>query len=287
MLIRLLAACLMLALLPDCAGGGVKGSEEARVGGQVLTVYTYRPADCDPAGVLLVFHGMSRNADGYRDHAQGFAERHCLAVFAPRFDAARFSIWHYHGGGITSPEGLQPREEWTVRLADDLLAWVRRHDGLAEIPVYLFGHSAGAQFLSRAAAFAALPGVTRIVIANPSTHVLPALEEPVPFGFAGLPQAAAERHLAAYLKQPVTIYLGREDTGRENLYDAPEAQRQGEHRLARGRAAYRRAQAAAERHGLVCNWRIVEAAGVGHAAEAMLEAPEAAAAFGLPPIPLR
>ncbi|MGD1880243.1 MAG: alpha/beta hydrolase [Kiloniellaceae bacterium] len=285
MLIRFLSVFLVLAGLCTACAAGVNGREDVRIGERILAVYTYRPADCAPAGVLLVFHGMSRNADSYRDHAAGFADRHCLTVFAPRFDAERFSIWDYHGGGITSPEGLRPPAEWTVHMADDLVAWVRRHDGLAAAPVYLFGHSAGAQFLSRAAAFAALPGVMRIVIANPSTHVLAALDEPVPFGFAGLSDDAAKRHLAAYLKQPVTIYLGSDDTGQENLYDAPEARRQGEHRLARGRTAYRTALAAAGRTGLPCNWTIVEAAGVGHSARAMLDAPEATTAFGLAAAP--
>ena len=282
MLGRRFSAILVLALLAAGCSAGEKGREEVRLGDTALSVFTYRPADCPPAGVLLVFHGMSRNADGYSDHAQGLAERHCLAVFAPQFDAERFSVWDYHGGGIVSPDGLQGSERWTVRLVAPLIDWARGHDGLAQAPVYLFGHSAGAQFLSRAAAFAELPAVARIVIANPSTHVLPALDEPAPFGFAGLGEAAAERHLAAYLARPVTLYLGGEDTGQENLYAAPEAERQGAHRLDRGRAAYRLAQAAAARYGLVCNWRIVEARGVGHSAEAMLEAPEAPQAFGLP-----
>jgi pimeloyl-ACP methyl ester carboxylesterase len=149
------------------------------------------------------------------------------------------------------------------------------------MPVYLFGHSAGGQFLSRVAAFGDLPGVARIVIANPSTHVMPNLEEAAPYGFGGLPEGEGERYLTRYLRRPVTIYLGGEDTGDENLYTAPAARRQGKNRLERGRTAYTAARTAAARSGVPCDWALVEAPGIGHDATGMLNALQAPTAFGL------
>lgn len=281
---RFLLSVALLGLFLSACSGGERSHQSVRLGGEDVEVFTYRPGDCEAAGLLIVFHGMSRNADDYRDHARGIADRHCWVVFAPRFDAERFSIWRYHGGGVVSESGPQPPELWTVHLVAPLVAWARRSAAAPSLPVYLFGHSAGAQFLSRTAAFAALPGVRRIVIANPSTWVMPDLGEPLPFGFAGVPEGLdAEGLLAAYLRQPVTVYLGAEDTGEENLYREPEGLRQGRNRLERGRNVYDAALAAAERYGLACNWQLVEAAGVAHSAQAMLDAPAAARAFAPPP----
>jgi len=280
-MLRLLTALALCLGAAACSARGI-GHETARIGGADIEVFTYRPGDCAPQGLLFVFHGMSRNAEDYADHARGFADRACLLVFAPLFDAERFPVWRYHGGGIATLEGeIQPPENWTVPMAGDLIDWGRALEKAPDAPVYLFGHSAGAQFLSRVAAFGDLPDVARIVIANPSTHVMPDLSEPAPFGLGGLPEGQGERLLARYLSRPVTVYLGGEDTGGENLYAAPAAERQGRNRLERGRAAYTAAQTAAARHGLPCNWKLVEAPGVGHDATRMLDAIQAPAAFGL------
>ncbi len=280
--LRLLTALVLCLVTTACLGSDV-GRETVQIDGTDIDVFTYRPEGCTPRGLLFVFHGNSRNADDYADHAIGFANRACLLVLAPHFDRERFPIWRYHGGGVATRDGsLQPRENWTVPMVGELVDWGRARENAPEMPVYLFGHSAGGQFLSRVAAFGELPDVARIVIANPSTHVMPVLDEGTPFGLGGLPAGKGEDYLAAYLRQPVTIYLGGEDTGDQDLYTGPAGQRQGDNRLERGRNAYRTALKTAARRNLACNWKLVEAPGVGHSAGRMLEAPEAATAFGLP-----
>ena len=51
-------------------------------------------------------------------------------------------------------DGVAPRDEWTVDMVPELVSWARRREGRLDAPYYLFGHSAGGQFLSRVAAFA-------------------------------------------------------------------------------------------------------------------------------------
>src|SRR4051794_18184846 len=65
-----------------------------------LTVYTYRPANCQPSAVLLVLHGLNRNASRYRDYARPLADSACMIVVAPLFDKKRFPTWRYQRGGI-------------------------------------------------------------------------------------------------------------------------------------------------------------------------------------------
>jgi poly(3-hydroxybutyrate) depolymerase len=56
------------------------------IDGAQIVVFTYRPVRCGNGPLLLVCHGMRRNAEGYRDHAQGLADRCGMLVAAPLFD---------------------------------------------------------------------------------------------------------------------------------------------------------------------------------------------------------
>jgi dienelactone hydrolase len=244
-----------------------------------LDVFTYRPSNCAPSAFLIVFHGIDRDADNYRDVARPLADRLCVIVAAPLFDKARFPTWRYQHGGLVDKGTIQNSGDWTGRIVLKLVDWLRQQEGRADMPYSFIGHSAGAQFLSRFAAY--IPSeAQRIVIANPSTHVLASLEEAPPYGFRGLPDA--EESLRRYLAQPVTIFLGEEDRRSKNLADDAEAEAQGGTRIERGRRAFRQAEQVAHDRGWVFNWRLVEVPGVGHSAKSMFASPMAVEALARP-----
>lgn len=152
---------------------------------------------------------------------------------------------------------------------------VRTTEGQPGLPYYLMGHSAGAQALSRLAAFT--PGAARhILIANPSTHLWPTRSERFPFGFGGLPEPLAnDAAIRRYLAQPITIVLGTADINRDaNLNLQAGAERQGPNRHQRGLNTFRKAQQVARDRGWEFNWRLVEVPGVAHSARRMYSAPE-------------
>jgi pimeloyl-ACP methyl ester carboxylesterase len=147
------------------------------------------------------------------------------------------------------------------------------------MPYWVIGHSAGAQFLSRFAAF--IPNqARRIVIANPSTWVLPSLSDAPPYGLRGVP--AEDILLQRYLAAPVTVFLGQEDKGSKNLVMNDEAEAQGGTRFARGENTFHQAEAVAREHGWPFNWRLVEVPGIAHNAKSMFASPEAGDALGMP-----
>jgi poly(3-hydroxybutyrate) depolymerase len=85
-----LLSCLLAA--PSVAAEPIplrSGRQTADVNGTRLTVFTYRPACSDPS-LLLVFHGIARNAADYRDYTRTLADRDCLLVVAPLFTSAPF-----------------------------------------------------------------------------------------------------------------------------------------------------------------------------------------------------
>jgi pimeloyl-ACP methyl ester carboxylesterase len=171
-------------------------------------------------------------------------------------------------------ERFRIKREWSGRYVLDLIDWVWRQEE-RQLPYAMIGHSAGGQFLSRVAAFTPT-SAERIVIANPSTYVLPSLDAKAPYGMGGVyPAGAEEAELRRYLQAPITIFLGQEDEGAENRDDSADAMRQGKTRYERGLNTFHAAQALGNAKGWAFNWRLVEAPGVGHNAARMFSSPEA------------
>jgi pimeloyl-ACP methyl ester carboxylesterase len=249
------------------------------VRGTTFDVFTCRPASFRDGPLLVVMHGLGRNAEGYRDYATSLADQLHALVVAPHFPKDRFPTETYQRGGILLGGKPQPREQWTFQCVSDLAALVRQREGRPEMPLYLLGHSAGAQILHRMAAF--LPGdARRIVAANPGSLLFPTLEQKYPFGFGGLPpELSGDEQIKAYLAAPLTLYLGTSDVLDKDLHQSPEAMRQGRTRFERGHACFAMAQALAKERGWPFNWRLVEAPDMGHSARAMFTHPNAVKSF--------
>ena len=253
------------------------GRQTVDLNGTRLTVFTYRPA-CPNPSLLLVFHGIVRNAAKYRDYARTLADRDCLLVVAPLFDKRAFPLWRYQRGGVVRDGVVQKPGDWTGRLALALVDWVRRQEGKT-LAYSLLAHSAGAQFLDRLAAFVPTEA-KRIVVANPGSYVFPSLEIAAPYGLGRVYAGAdGDAELKRYLAQPLTIYLGEGDTREDDRDDSPDALAQGASRHQRGVNAFNAGTALAQGRGWLFNWRLVELPGVGHNAKKMFAAPQASAAL--------
>ena len=259
------------------------GAVDIPTTGGVIKVFTYKPSLYKDGPLVVVFHGVSRNAEDYRNFAIAVAERFKVLVAAPLFDKQRFPADAYIRGGLLNKDGtLRPREQWTYALVPQLVAALRAGEGKPDLPYYLIGHSAGGQFLTRFAAFYPTEA-RRIVAGNPGSHLFPRRDWDFGYGFGKLPaEISDDPALQRYLAAPLTIYLGTGDilTNTDNLDQSPEAERQGAFRLARGRACFEFAQKLAAERGWTFNWRKVETPGIGHDGGAMFAAPEMAEAFG-------
>lgn len=250
-------------------------------GAEPITVFTYKAPSYRDGPLLVVFHGVQRKAEDYRNYAITLAERFGVLVVAPLFDKERFPLARYQRGGVVDANGRAvPPDQWTFALVPRLVAHIRAREGRPEMPYSLIGHSAGGQFLARLAAF--LPGeAVRIVAANPGSHLWPSRAADYGYGFGGLPTAlAGDEAIRRYLAAPLTLYLGTGDVTPEHSLDvSPAAMQQGTNRLERGRACFAAAQRLAQERGWVFNWRQVETPGVPHEADRMFAAPEVGAAL--------
>jgi hypothetical protein len=266
--------CGLLGWAPVAAAPIMTGRQVIDINGTPMVVFTYRPAGCSDPTLLLVFHGIARNARTYRDDARVLADRLCLLVIAPVFDKRAFPTWRYQRGGIVKGGVVQDARDWTGARVLDLVAWARAQEG-RPLAYSLLAHSAGAQFLDRLAAFVPTEA-RRIVIANAGSYVLPSLEVDAPFGLGKVYSGTdGEAALRRYLEQPLTIYLGQGDTRDDERNDYPEALAQGASRHQRGVNVFNAAKTLAQTRGWTFNWRLVELPGVGHNARKMFSAPQA------------
>lgn len=257
------------------------------LGGTNIVVHTYRPEGVEPKLLVLVFHGTLRNAGEYRDWAKPIAEKAHAIVAAPEFDSKRFTNADYNRGGLLDAKGaLRPKEKWTFTRVRELADALRKDLGQPNLPYACIGHSAGGQFVDRLAAFADT-GASRLVASNPSSWLLPTQDMDYGYGFGKLPGALAnDDTLKRYLAAPVVIYLGTADTATTREQDdyldvSTEAKRQGASRFERGRNAFKTARQVAKDRGWPCNWKLVEADGVGHVAADMFKHPRCLEALGV------
>ena len=245
-----------------------------------ITLNMYRPANATAnSPIVLVQHGVMRNGDDYRDFWISAADEHGLVIIAPTFSNEQWpDVVSYNNGNLlattdraaladTAAATTPDRWSYTVvtRLVDDL----KSSGLLASQPLYLFGHSAGGQFVHRLMSVLT-PGVfTQVAAGNPGWYTLPLLELPFPEGLGGTPANADS--LARLFASPLTILAGDQDTETNDphLPSEPAALRQGPHRHARALHYYATAKAEAARRGLPFDWQWHSIAGIGHDGQAM------------------
>ncbi len=274
LLLFCLAVSTLTAADPIAPG---RGKIEFSHGGAPLSLFTYKPAGYTNGPLLVVFHGVVRNAEDYRNFAIPMADRFGALLVSPLLDPERFPEEWYQRGGILDAAGkAKPQEQWMFNVVGAIVADVRARQQRPDLPYYLIGHSAGAQFLVRLAAY--LPGdARRIVAGNAGSLLFPSRDHEFGYGLGGLPpELSDDTMLQRFLAAPLTLYLGTGDTTPRRRFDASEAgMKQGPHRFGRNRAFFELGQKLARERGWTFNWRKVETPGIEHDAAAMFAAKEA------------
>ena len=128
---------------------------------------------------------------------------------------------------------------------------------------YLFGHSAGAQFVHRLLLMVPDGRYAALVAANAGWYTVPDKSIDYPYGLGLTP---AGNQPFTFFEQRLVVMVGTldNDPNAPNLRHTPEAERQGQHRYARAYHFYDQSATKAEELGIGFRWELVDVVGVGH-----------------------
>lgn len=227
------------------------GPDEARE----VAVFYYRPSALTAQSpVLIVLPGAGRNAWDYRDHWIEAADKYGVLVLSLHYPESRYPrFWNYNLARMISDVEIDKaaqaladyrirsdRRQWLFDDIDRVFERVVRGTGLSTDRYDLFGHSAGGQFLHRFALFAKDDTrAHRILASNSGWYTVPDQGERFPYGLAGAPLTPPQ--LASAFARRLVVFLGGADDENETRGDLvrnAQADRQGRHRLQRGRYFY-------------------------------------------------
>src|SRR6187549_4018256 len=96
--------------------------------GKQIEVFTFRPATYANGPLIVVMHGLERDAEPYLEKAIVLAERFKAIVVAPRFDIEQFPSEAYQRGGILRGGVAQFKEDWTFQFITDVVTEVRKRE---------------------------------------------------------------------------------------------------------------------------------------------------------------
>ena len=271
-MLRFITVILAAALLP----WGTAFADGLRTGrfvlsdwsGPPITIHFVEP-DTDmmaDAPVVIVMHGVNRNADDYADNWRDLVEEHGFRVYAPEFSDADFP-----GAAMYNLGGIGTDGPYAYSAIEPLFSAIMERGGSAE-GYYLFSHSAGAQFVHRAVLFEDLPRLIMAFSANAGWYTLPDAETDWPYGLNGA--SVDDAAVGRWLGRPLVVLLGDQDTDRRdrNLRRTTEAMAQGEHRYARGAFFMRTARDRAVELGVPFAWTAYNVPGVAHDNAGMAQA---------------
>ena len=216
--------------------------------------------------VVIVQHGMNRNGSEYRDAWVPTADRRGLLIVAITFPSGEWPGPGPYNNGLVLADGgsVRPRESWSFAIPGRVFALLRAAGITTRDKTYLWGHSAGSQFVHRLLATQPHGLFEAVGTANAGWYSLPTLDRAYPDGLGGI--GLTHDDIARYFAYPLTIFAGDRDidSTADNLPKHEAAMAQGPHRFARAHHFLERGRAEAAAHGVACHWRLVVVPGVGH-----------------------
>ena len=250
------------------------------------TFYTYIPTALPPQPeIVVIVHGTPAEEETAEDTAHyyltswlDFAEGHGYILIVPAFNQENFSS-HKGDHAISGYRGLFGREinadEWVLRL-------VRAYQqafGASEQRFYLYGHSAGGQFVARF--LVTHPeDIKQAVISSAATYPQPNPEVAWPYGLGELHSdvgwdEATLKHVdivpdkqkwLAATQIPLTVIVGLNDTSEVPAYPG----QQGKSRFAIGRNWIKAMAVFAKENGFESRFQVEMIPGKGHSMSGLM-----------------
>ena len=280
----LLLPAVVQAALPQ--GAGHYAFEHPATHAMVPVDY-YKPAAyTEETPVVVVLHGIKRDAQAYRDAWQRYADLHNLLILVPTFTRQTYpgangynlgNVFHATTKaeltGKILPAQENPEALWSFALPDAVFNDFKTREETGQTGYTLFGHGAGGQFANRFALFMQNSLACRIIAANPGWYTYPDRSAAWPYGIAGVTRID-DAQINRYLTAPLILMLGTDDVRKSGgvMRNTEGAKEQGANRNIRGATFVEYARQLAAARGVTLAWQFDHVAGAGHSDEAMAPA---------------
>jgi len=268
--------------LMDKGKGSFVFQNEKLISGTPLTVWTYLPSNYSAdSAVLFVIHGNGRTAEKYRNAWVDIAERHSALLLVPHFTKEQFPLdSQFHQGNMFKTDSADkilssiPENKWTFSVIDPIFDFVVAKMKNKSEGYFIYGHSAGSQFVHRFLFFKPDAKVKKAVCANAGWYTMPDFNEFYPYGLKGT--KCNKKYLQKLFRKKVTVLLGDQDTNttHRSLRRTPQAMKQGAHRFERGHTFYRSCQQMSDSLKVKCAWDLQLVGGVAHSNKGMSKGAE-------------
>jgi len=227
-----------------------------------MRVFYFKPKSFTADRPILFFmHGADRKAEHIPRIAADALEKLNILLIVPEFSEELFpKIESYQYGNVRT----KPRELWSFFVNDRIFNFVKQVTGTRQQKYYIWGNSAGAQFVHRQILVGAHELIQKAFASNAGVYTLPTNgHDPYPYSIKGL--GLTSMVLKKVFLLNFFVLLGEEDVVQDATFlKSRAAMKQGSNRFQRGKLFYATAESEARACGLAFNWKLITFPGCGH-----------------------
>jgi pimeloyl-ACP methyl ester carboxylesterase len=242
-----------------------------------VRVFYYVPTtgDIKDLPVLFVLSGAQRVGNGELNPWYRLAEKYGFVVINPQFTKELYDSNAYQFGNVAVEKGsakLNKKSKWTYNIVEDLFDYYLKVTDSNVKGYYLFGHSAGGQFVHRLVMMLPDARYIKAVAANPSAWTTPLADGLTdsegnvygwPYSVKDTP-SAKKKVLKKVLSRRLYVQIGTKDIQTKSLDQSAGANAQGPRRYHRALKFYDICVETAKELGIECGFRLAVVEGTRH-----------------------